>query len=67
MESHTFTAAVRGYHYFFWRPKEKEKFIRLHEPGNAFDRFTIKTVSKNGEVVGHLPKEISTITKYFLD
>ena len=27
----------------------------------------MKTVSKNGEIVGHLLKEISKITKYFLD
>lgn len=69
MEKHTFTAAVRGYHYYrrFWQPKENEKLICLHEPGNAFDRFAIKTVSENGETVGHLPKEISRITKYFLD
>ena len=46
------------------QPKENKK---LHEPGNAFDRFAIKTVSKNGEIVGHLPKEISTTTKHFLD
>ena len=69
MEKHTFTAAVRGYHYYrrFWQPKENEKLICLHEPGNAFDRFAIKTVSENGETVGHLPKEISRITNYFLD
>ena len=49
MESHgnTFTAAVRGYHYYqgtlgFWRPKENEKRTCLHEPGNGFDRYTIK-------------------------
>ena len=69
MEKHTFTAAVRGYHYYrrFWQPKENEKLICLHDPGNTFDRFAIKTVSENGETVGHLPKEISRITKYFLD
>ena len=52
---------------FLLATKRKRKIICLHEPGNAFDRFTIKTVSKNGEVVGHLPREISTITKYFLE
>ena len=69
MESHTFTAAVRGYHFYrrYWRPQENEKLICLHEPGNAFDRFAIKTVKENGEIVGHLPKEISRITKYYLD
>ena len=69
MEKHTFTAAVRGYHFYWrvWQPKKNEKLICLHEPGNAFDRFAIKTTSENWETVGHLPKEISRITKYFLD
>ena len=62
METHSFTAAVRGFHYYrrFWRPKENEKLDCLHEPGNAFDRFAIKTVNEKGEIVGHLPKEISS-------
>ena len=48
MECHTFTAAVREYHYYqrFWRRKEKEKLICLYEAGNLFDRFAIKTVNK---------------------
>ena len=69
METHSFTAAVRGFHYYrrFWRPKENEKLDCLHESGNAFDRFAIKTVNEKGEIVGHLPKEISRVTKYLLD
>ena len=69
METHWFTAAVRGFHYYrrFWRPKENEKLDCLPEPGNAFDRFAIKTVNEKGEIVGHLPKEISRVTKYLLD
>lgn len=69
MEVHTFTAAVRGFHYYrrFWKPKENEKLDCMHEPGNVFDRFAIKTMDERGETVGHLPKEISRVTKYFLD
>lgn len=69
MEVHTFTAAVRGFHYYrrFWKPKENEKLDCMHEPGNVFDQFAIKTVDERGEIVGHLPKEISRVTKYFLD
>ena len=69
MEKHTFTATVRRYHYYlrFWQPKENEKLICLREIGNALDRFTIKTLRENGKTVGHLPKEISRITKYSLD
>ena len=69
METHSFRAAVRGFHYYrrFWRPKENEKLDCLHKPENAFDRFAIKTVNEKGEIVGHLPKEISRVTKYLLD
>ena len=31
------------------------------------DQFAIKTVDERGETVRHLPKEISRVTKYFLD
>ena len=47
--------------------KKNEKLDCLHEPGNAFDRFAIKTVNEKGEIVGHLPNEISKVTKYLLD
>ena len=38
MESYIFTVAVRGYHYYrrFWRPKENEKLVFLHGPGNTW-------------------------------
>ena len=32
-----------------------------------FDQFALKTVDERRETVGHLPKEISRVTKYFLD
>ena len=69
MEIHTFTAAVRGFHYYrrFWRPKENEKLDCFYESGNVFDQFAIKTVDERGETVGHLPKEISRVTKHFVD
>jgi len=69
MEVHKFTAAVRGFHYYrrFWRPKESEELDCIYEPDNVFDRFAIKTVTKDGDTVGHLPKEMSPVTKYFLD
>ena len=68
MEVHTFTAAVRGFHYCcrFWRTKENEKLDCFGEPGNVFDQFAIKTVDERRETVGHLPKAKSRETKYFL-
>ena len=66
---HSFTAAVRGFHYYrtFWKPTERESLKCIYEENNPYDRFAIKTVAKNGSTVGHLPKEISRITKFFLD
>ena len=65
---YSFTAAVRGFHYRkFWKPKENEKLDCSHEEHNPFDWFAIKTVTSDGMIVGHLPGEISRITKCFLD
>ena len=38
-----------------------------YEDNNPNDRFAIKTGASNGEIVGHLPREISSVTKFFLD
>ena len=66
---YSFTAAVRGFHYYrkFWKPKENEKLDCSHEEHNPFDWFAIKTVTSDGMIVGHLPREISRITNFFLD
>ena len=63
------TASVRGFHYYqrIWSPKKGEKLNCYHERNNAFDIFAIKTESENGSTVGHLPREISRITKFILD
>ena len=65
--SHSFGAAVRGYHRKYWQPIENERSSCMHEAGNPFDRFAIKTVKENGEIVVHLPREISRVTKFYLD
>ena len=66
---HSCTAAVRGYHYYkqFWKHVENEELHCYHEKYNLYDEFAIKTVHKNGETVGHLPREISRVTNFFLD
>ena len=63
-----FSAAIRGFHYYqrVWSPKENEELNCLHEQGNAVDIFAIKTICRNGKIVGHLPREISRITKFIL-
>ena len=65
-----FQSAVRGYHYYrkYWSPKEHETLNCYHEPGNPFDIFAIKTCSHRSlQPVGHLPREISRLTKLILD
>ena len=51
----------------FWKPKENEQLDCFHEEHNPFDWFAIKTVTSDGMIVGHLPRETSQITKFFLD
>ena len=64
-----FSAAVRGYHYYgsIWFPEKEEQLDCSHDFGNVFDVFAIKTCKLDGTVVGHLPREISTVTKFLLD
>ena len=64
---HSFTAVVRGFHYYrkFWKPTERESLTCIYEENNPYDRFAIKTVAKSERTVRHLPKEISRTTKFF--
>ena len=63
---HSYTAAVRGYHYYkqFWNPVKSEELRCSHEEFNLYD---IKVIHQNGKAVGHLPRELSRVTKFFLD
>ena len=64
-----FSSAVRGYHQLIhtWFPQEPEVLDSYLELENTFDMFAIKTCKSNGQIVGHLPKEISRVTKFLLD
>ena len=63
---HSYTATVRGYHYYkqFWNPVKNEELRCSHEEFNLYD---IKVIHQNGKTVGHLPRELSRVTKLFLD
>ena len=68
--SFEFTAAIRGYHVYqkFWQPELNVTLVCIHERGNEFDAFSVKTIrTLDNGTVGHLPREISQPTKYFLD
>ena len=59
------TSAVRGYHHYrnAWFPQESEVLDCYHEFENTFDMFAIKTCKSNGQIAGHLRREISRVTK----
>ena len=65
----TVQTAVRGFHVYkaSWQPKENEKLSCDHEEDNKYDIFAIKVCqSVDDKIVGHLPIEISRITRYAL-
>ena len=68
--SFEFTAAIRGFHIYqkVWQPELNDTLVCIHERGNEFDAFSVKTVrADDNAIVGHLPREISRPTKYLLD
>ena len=65
-----FSTGVRGFHYYrkSWTSEPKQTLNCFHEEGNTFDRIAIKVCKKDkNEIVGHLPMEISRVTKFLLD
>ena len=65
-----FESAVCGNHNYrkYWSPKEHETLNCYHEHGHPFDIFAIKTCLHGIlQPVGHLPREISRLTKFILD
>ena len=69
-KSIVFNAAVRGFHVFnmSWKSEQGEILECLHEENNLYNVFSIKVCKSNNAqgVVGHLPMEISRITKFIL-
>ena len=65
-----FTCAVRGFHHYrrHWHPEPDQILNCYHERYNPFDRFIIKFCKAGKEeTIGHIPMEISRVTKYFMD
>ena len=62
--------AVRGFHVCkaIWEPKDSEVLGCSHEQNNPQNPFAIKTCQPDsGKIVGHLPVELSRISKLILD
>ena len=63
-------AVVRVFHVckVIWEPKDSEVLACSHEENNAHDPFAIKTCRlDSGRIVGHLPMELSRISKFIID
>ena len=60
-----FSAVVRGFHVYrdVWKPLENEELECLFERHNLFDTSRLE----GGQILGHLPREISRPTKFLLD
>ena len=58
---------VRGYHVYqsVWSPTAGEQLPCRREPGNIQDPFSV-AVMEGSDVVGHVPKKISSICSMFL-
>ena len=68
--SFEFTAAIRGFRIYqkVWQPELNDALVCIHERGNEFHAFSVKTVrADDNAIVKHLPREISCPTKYLLD
>ena len=69
----SFPCGLRGYHVYrtVWNPQLNEILPTVHEHGNRYDRFAIAARKRlpgttSASTVGHLPKEISRVTRYLL-
>ena len=60
-------SCVRGYHVYQndWTPFLGEILQCSREESNVYDPFAIK-VTKDGSIVGHLPKKISSMCSLFI-
>ena len=62
-------SVICGYYFYkrHWQPEDAERLECLPEVENLFDVFAIKTVNSDNAITGHLPREISRVTKLLLD
>ena len=66
----SFSAAVCGYHVYrsCWTSQENELLNCFHERNSPFDVFAIQVCQlETNRRVGHLPMEISRISKFLTD
>ncbi len=66
-ETFLFDSEVRGHHIYksTWTPVFGEILHTEHDIMNSFDPFAVAT-TQHGQIVGHMPKEISRVSRFFL-
>ena len=59
---------IRGFHEYkdIWQPVVGEMLLLRKEPTNIKDRLAV-CVQKEGQVVGHVPRNLAPLLFYFLD
>ena len=66
----TLKTAIRGYHVYkdVWTPTIGDEFDCRQEPNNVEDRYAVGVYgdSESSDVLGHLPREISQVSYFFL-
>ena len=64
----TLDSCVRGYHVFkdIWNPAIGDTLLAKPEFGNSHDPYAVAVVTSDDIVVGHLPRNISTLCHIFL-
>ena len=67
MESFQKESCVRGYHIYreLWEAAIREDLACQRERGNATDAYAV-SVTKDGTIVGHLPRRISCACTLFM-
>ena len=64
---YTFESVIRGYHIYkeIWDAEFSDELYCEIEETNQHDRHAVSLV-KNGEIVGHIPRENSKISKFYI-
>ena len=70
---HSFLCGLRGFHVYkeIWKPVVGELLRCSHERNNIYDRYAIAANKRlrgslADSIIGHLPREISRATRFFL-
>ena len=61
-------SCIRGFHVCQdnWTPILGERLVCKNEPGNPRDRYAVAVCKAGDEIVGHLPRNISTMCLIFI-